>query len=86
MCNLINFLGEQEIALQEQDISFDNEKSDPLEPLDHNGFNAISQKRFKCHICEDSECSPSNVCTDAITVKIFIFCLASLSLYFLLHE
>lgn len=68
-----NFPGEREIALQDQDISFDNEKSDPPEPSDHNlGFNPIGLKRFKCHICDDSECSPPNICTDAITVNILI--------------
>ncbi|KYN06312.1 PREDICTED: activin receptor type-1-like [Cyphomyrmex costatus] len=60
--------GEQEIALQEQDISFDDEKSDSPEPLDPNfGFNTNGQKRFKCHICEDFECVQSNVCNNAIT-------------------
>ncbi|XP_071567189.1 activin receptor type-1 isoform X1 [Temnothorax nylanderi] len=59
--------GGRDIALQDQDISFENEKSDPPEPSDHSlSFNTIGQKRFKCHICEDSDCSPSNVCTDAI--------------------
>ncbi|KAL0103094.1 hypothetical protein PUN28_017437 [Cardiocondyla obscurior] len=60
--------GEQEITLQDQDISFDNEKSDLPELSDHNlSFDTIAKKRFKCHICEDSECSPSDVCIDAIT-------------------
>ncbi|KYN11906.1 PREDICTED: activin receptor type-1 [Trachymyrmex cornetzi] len=61
-------LGEREIALQEQDISFDDEKSDSPESLDPNlGFNTNSQKYFKCHMCEDSECVQSNVCINAIT-------------------
>ncbi|KAL6259338.1 hypothetical protein P5V15_009253 [Pogonomyrmex californicus] len=60
--------GKQEITLQDQDISFDKEESDPLEPLDHNlNVNTISQRLFKCYICEDTECSPSNICTNAIT-------------------
>lgn len=60
--------GEREIALQDQDISFDDEKSDPPELLDHSlGFNTISQKRFKCHVCDDSECLPPKTCTDAVT-------------------
>lgn len=73
ICNQYNFLGEREIALQDQDISFDtdNDRSDPPEPSDPNlGFTTINQKRFKCLVCEDSECSA--VCTDAITVKILI--------------
>ncbi|KAG5313414.1 ACVR1 protein, partial [Acromyrmex insinuator] len=60
--------GEREIALQEQDISFDDEKSDSPESLDPDlGFNINSQKRFKCYMCEDSECVQSNVCINAIT-------------------
>lgn len=56
------------IALQNQDISLDNEKSDLFDPLDHNfSGRALGQRRFKCHICEDTDCSPPNVCEDAIT-------------------
>lgn len=62
--------GEGEIALQEQDISLDDEKSLNLpEPLEHSltSSNAVGHKRLKCHICEDIECSLSNICDDAIT-------------------
>ncbi|XP_020296723.1 activin receptor type-1-like [Pseudomyrmex gracilis] len=58
-----------DIALQEQDVSLDNEGSELPRPLD-NGLsgNASSQKRFKCHTCEDAECSSSpSICEDAIT-------------------
>ncbi|XP_011860633.1 PREDICTED: activin receptor type-1 [Vollenhovia emeryi] len=61
--------GEREIALQVQGISFDNEKLDlpEPEPSDDLGLNAIGQKLYKCHICDNSECLPSVICTDAIT-------------------
>lgn len=70
--SLSYFLGEPEInALQDQDISFNNEKSEPSERVDFKpGSNASKQRRFKCHTCEDSECSPPSVCNDAITVKL----------------
>lgn len=69
---LIHILGEGEIALQEQDISLDHDKLNLPEPLEHSlSSNAIGHRRFKCHICEDSECSLSSICEDAITVKIF---------------
>lgn len=71
---MIYSLGEREIiALQDQDASFDNEKSESFEPLGHNpGSSAIDQKHVKCHMCEDSECSSPDICDDAITVKILI--------------
>lgn len=60
------------MALEEQDISLDNEKLNLPETLEHSlASNTAGHKRFKCHICEDSECSLSSICEDAITVKIF---------------
>ena len=89
-CHLIvNFLGEREIALQEQDISFDDEISDSPESLDPNlDFNINSQKRFKCYMCEDSECVQSNICVNAITVKRLIFfylVFSNLHTFFFVH-
>lgn len=72
---LYNFyiLGEGAMTLEEQDISLDNEKLNLPETLEHNlASNTVGHKRFKCHICEDSECSLSSICEDAITVKICI--------------
>jgi len=66
----IYFLGEPNIALQ--DVSLDNEDSDLPESLNHSlDSNIIGQKRFKCYICEGLECLPSNICNNAITVKIY---------------
>lgn len=75
--SLIYFLGEEDIiALQEHDTPFDNEQPSLSEPLNRDtGSNTVGQKRIKCHICEDAECSSSDICEDAITVKILMFCL-----------
>lgn len=71
-------------ALQDQDIPLDSENLNLPESSEHNFVNnAIGHKRFKCHICEDSECSLSSICEDAITVKIFIFSIQHLK--FTLH-
>ncbi|XP_050450463.1 activin receptor type-1-like [Cataglyphis hispanica] len=60
--------GEGAMALEEQDISLDNEKLNLPETLEHSlASNTVGHKRFKCHICEDSECSLSSICEDAIT-------------------
>lgn len=71
----IHFPGEEDIiALQEHDIPFDNEESNLSEPLDRNfGSSTVGQKRIKCHVCEDADCSPPDICDDAITVKTLIF-------------
>ncbi|XP_032663836.1 activin receptor type-1-like [Odontomachus brunneus] len=60
--------GEEDIiALQEHDIPFDNEESNLSEPLDRNfGSSTIGQKHIKCHVCEDAECSPPDICDNAI--------------------
>lgn len=73
--SLIYFPGEEDIiALQEHDTSFDNEEPNLSEPLDHNfASSTVGQKRIRCHICDDAECVPSDICEDAITVKILMF-------------
>lgn len=75
--SLIYFPGEEDIiALQEHDTSFDHEEPHLSEPLDHNfASSTAGQKRIKCHVCDDEECSPPYICEDAITVKTFTFSL-----------
>lgn len=69
---MIYFLGERDIALQDQDISLDNENSDLSGLLDISlAINVVGQKHFKCYVCEDLDCPPSNICNNAITVKIY---------------
>ncbi|XP_015601169.1 activin receptor type-1 [Cephus cinctus] len=56
----------QKTALQDDDYSLDSEEAP--EPLDHRFTNnVVTQRRFKCHMCEGPDCRNPDVCHDAIT-------------------